>query len=372
MKKILIAISLIGLIGVSSCKIETADLVNFPKLDSYSPGYAKTGSTVSIIGSNLEGASVYVNGQKVDLTASSEKELTFQVKNGMSSGDLVVKFANKDFEDQKFGLGIVINHVIQLEDKTGWLSSTTQNVGDTLVGPKQLLISDFDGNGVRTADATNNFDRTQFVDQVQTGGSMLINSTNQVSSSPAGGNFFNVELGAEFVQKGTCGHVGEIITRSELQNDGQSSWPVNFVDYPNSPLTVPSSEAEVRDYFVNFAMFKDGNEKGVLHINLFNDDLALPDQYRYIIEDNSGLDEWDWVSIPYNQFKSNFATGAAISSTTFPSINKLKFAFSHDDWNDFDNSLGKCPDTAPISGKVVYYIDNVVITQGQPFYGNKR
>lgn len=364
MKKLWWAFWLVGALGLGSCRIEKADAVNFPNVESYSPGYAKTGTEVSVIGSNLSGASIYLGGQPVDLLSTSDRKLSFLVTDAMSTGNIEVRFSNELFESQAFAMDLVVNHVITGSDKGGWLSASLQNVGDTLVGPNQLLITDFDGTGIRKANETTQFDRTRFSSQVPTGGLNGIGQISGVMASPAGGNYFYSELAGEFVQNGTFGYSGDLISRSKKQNDLRFDWPSNFVDYPESPLVMPTSRADLSKIYLNMAVFKNQNQKGLFYLDLTNEGLSNSQKFNNRSVSGVGVSEWTWVSVPFSQFKDGFGFGSTLDLDDFGNINIVSLAFVHQDKSE--NQIVEA------QGNANYYIDNIIITQGQPFYGNVR
>jgi hypothetical protein len=261
-----------------------------------------------------------------------------------------------------------LNHTITLEDKAGWLSPWPQSAGDVLKGPAQLLITDFDGHGVRTANLVtnaNDFDKTQFSALVKTGGDQQITRNYRgISLSPASGNCLNTSLDVKFVENGRNGFCAEFISRSELQNDRATPWTKSFVDLPNSGLKYP---VDVANTYVNFYINKNKLPKGVLDIYLFNDDLALPQQYRYRLPIAKGGNEWELVYIKLNQFGANFGGSPKINASTIQTLNKIKFNFTHDDKKDETTSPSSWKLNA--TGEVFIAIDHITITQGGIYIG---
>lgn len=353
----------------SSCRPSISEPKNFPTADSYSPGIAKTGDTVTVFGSYLKDSKILIGSQEPTLITNTDGALSFVVTDAMTSipkqsvFSLSVNFA--DGTSTKFTMPLVLNHVISAQDKLGWLSSSTQPALDTLKkGPAQILMTDFDGHGFRTANATDRFDQTQWSGLVKVGGSILISpSFLGAKASPAGGNYLAMQINPNFIEDGASGFMGEFISRTELQNDRATSWPSNFSKLPNSPIKTPTSRAEMAQIYFNFYVYKNNKSKGLSDIYLLNDDLALKEQFRFRPDTAVGLSDWQLVSIPFRDIKSGFGFGTGMTFTDYKDINKIKFTFTHYDKKDED---GKNP-VVITTDEAQIYIDHVIITQGGPY-----
>lgn len=384
MKKLVYILSALICLSAVSCRNSIEKKINpakgFPNVASYSPGFAKTGDTISIIGSVLTGSTVEVGGKQIDLTVNTDDKLAFVVTDDVApisnDGRYSLKVLHSDGDFHEFSMPIVLNHEITLADKAGWLSTSSQAVGEVLeTGPAQLLISDFDGGGIREADATDKFDRTQFDNQAQPTGVSYIGSTDLTQGSPLGNNYYILKLD-DPGQLGGNGHAGEVWSRSEIMNDRKTEWPVSFFDYVNGPLKEVTTNNEMNDVYLNFLLYKGGAEKTVLYAYLYNDFLPGGEQYRsnfdfeldgasVKVPKGTGLNEWVWVSLPFrDSFKDNFGFGSKLKGENANTINKIKIAFAHGD------KLDDQPGTA--TGGIEAYIDHIIITQGAPYYGHKR
>lgn len=351
----------------TSCKHEISDPKNFPTADSYSPGTAKTGDTVTVYGSYLKDSKIVIGDKEPILITNTDGSLSFVVTNAMTLNQTVfplsIKFA--DGSSTQFSMPLILNHIIGGDDKDTWLSSRNEQNNDTLgKGPAQILITDFDGHGYRTANATDRFNQTQWSGLVKTGGSISITQNFLgVAASPARGNYLALQLNPEFIEKGSNGYLGEFISSTDLQNDRKSFWPKNFSELPNSPIKSPISRAEMGDLYLNFFLNKNGKEKGISDIYLTNDLLALKNQFKYRPEVSVGKDKWELVSIRLRDFKNNYGYGSGMTFTDYKDFNKIKFTFVHDDKKDEAS-------TSPLvtaTEEAQIYIDQVIITQGGPY-----
>jgi hypothetical protein len=387
MNRILYAFGLTLSTVLVSCRPEVNDPRNPPSVNSFTPGAAKTGDTVRISGSYLKGSKVTLNGEVVTLLEDSDGLLSFKVTDALTTGKGSVFTLSVEFKDglkTTFSQKLPLNYIITSEDKgeEGWLKKWPQIAGETLKGPAQLLITDFDGHGVRTANLVtnaNDFDKTQFSALVKTGGDQQITRNYRgIPLSPASGNCLNTTLDVKFIENGKNGYCGEFISRSELQNDRSTPWPKSFVDLPNSGLKYPINVANT---YVNFYINKNKLPKGLLDIYLFNDDLLDDEQYRFRLPVSRGLDGWELISVRLNQFGANFGDlkpEYILKAEAFKSINKIKFNFTHDEKKDEDPC--NCVKTFPgyiidgrwklnATGEVFIAIDHITITQGGPYIG---
>ena len=377
MKKFILYPFLGLIIGLCSCRVDKAEKVILPVAESYSPGYVKTGDTVRVIGIGLDGASVKVGGQPVTLISQNSKEVAFIVTSelkqnvqGETNNTNNIGISFSDGSNHTFTMPLVVNYVIANGDLSGngWLNGSTQSIGDTLSGPAQLIVADFDNGGIRNADATDKFDRTQFEGLVKVGGTGLITSySDERGATPAGGNVLSVNLESKFVSPNTSGFAGEYITRSELTNDG-ATWPLNFAEYLNSPI---KDNVSMDDTYINLCLFRNGQDQSILDVILYNDNLLLADRYRNrYLRTSAGLavgtNEWAWVNLKFSDFASNFGGAVDINEVIFESINKIKLDFNHGAVSAIDAG------NPPEDKKVEIYLDQIVITQGAPYFGNIR
>jgi len=355
----------------TGCRIDTEERPDFPSVESFSPGYAVPGDTVFVIGKSLTGSSISLDNGPVNIIANTDSLLSFVVTESMSNSLLTVTYPDGDAFT--FSFNIILNYMIQASDieEGGWLNDmeldgTPLQAGELLRGPRQLLISDFDGGGIRFAEATSVIDQTQFAGLAAQGGDLIIGTnTFGATPSPVGGNNFGIDTPPTSIASGTFGFAGELLNRSELQNDRETSWPMNFIEYPASPIEDVSSNSDLENVFVNFLLFKNGNPKGVVDLNLTNDNFALGDRFRNRIADAQvGLDDWEWVSLPIGEISDGFGFGSRLNPDAYRTINILLFGFIHSDKaND---------EPIDAEGNATFLIDHIILTQGAPYYGHIR
>jgi hypothetical protein len=354
-----------------SCRPEVNPEVKKPTADSFSPGIAKTGDTVSVIGSSLKDSKILINGREVQIITNTDGLLSFPVTNALTNPNALPKGEGesiytlevlfKDGSSTKFSQSILLNHVVGPEDFT-WLSNFkgSKAVGDTLVkGPKQLLITDFDGHGIRTANATDRFDQTQWTALVKTGGSQSITGEFLgVKNPPSKGNFFATQLNPEFLTKNTFGFAAEFVSATDVLNNRKDSWSNNFSEIPESPISYPNA-SNLKDLYFNFYVYKNSSTKGTLRAYLYNNNLSGDKEYANSLNASSGNFEWVLVSVPFTSFKANYGSGSPITADIYKEINKIKFVYTHSDWA---NNGNKVP-----TGDVQFYLDHIIITQGSPY-----
>ena len=313
-----------------SCRPSDEPAITVSEVESYSPGYVKVGDTVQVLGIQLENANVYVGGVLVDVVEEDFNQLKFVVDSDVTSNSKDVENTNYiriDFEDggsHQFSFPLVVNYVIQTADKaSGWLKDCPQDVGDTLVGPAQLLLTDFDDSGVRNAFAVDQsaFDRIQFQGLSKDGGILAVDNFSQVSQSPGEGDFLGVNVDPSYIAANSAGFAAEFVTRSERRND-EGLWPNSFYEYPNSTLSSDGDEI-----YLNFCVFKNSQEKGVMQLWMYNNSLIGGSRYRanyFINNSTTGLNEWTWLSLPLSDFKTGFGFGTSLDLESFAEQNILK------------------------------------------------
>lgn len=375
MRQLTILSTMLILLSLLSCRPEENPAKQKPRADSFSPGISKTGDTIEVIGSGLSGAKILLEGKEVELLKSENNFLSFIVKESMSAlkSDLCLTVQFQDNSTTSFSQRLIVNHKISGEDLLpgNWLGGkikTDLNLveGDTLMGPKQLIITDFDGHGIRMADATIKFDETQFTALVKTGGKILItNSFLNGEPSPVGENYFVTQLSPEYIEEGKYGFAAELVSNTDFMNDLERTWPISFVDTPNGPLDAATSNPALSTYYFNFFIFKNGNEKGFVRPYLFSDDLTGNAMFANNFSTTLGNNEWEIVSIPVREFKTTHGTSVRMNFNNFKSLNKIKFNVAH---LDLDQNQMK-PSEA--EGEVLIYIDHITITQGAPFVYKK-
>ncbi len=380
MKKLTL-VSLIFVFAFWSCRPEVNSVVKFSSADSFSPGIAKTGDTVDILGGSLKGSKVFLDDIEVPLLSSSDGLLQFVVTDNLTKSnpkgvfELSVKF--KDGSSTKFSQNIVLNYIYTLTDKVTWLKNyvVKDAINDTLSkGPAQLLISDFDGHGARAANATNRFDQTQWTSLVKQGGSSLIGSNVLgVASSKAKGNYFALQLNPEFVENGTSGFVGEFISATEVSNNRDEAWAINFSALPGSKIRIPTENRRkintisMDDTYLNFYVFKNNKEKTLLRTYITSDLLAGSTQFAYNPQPSDGLSEWKLMSIPFRSFRTGYGFDSkAIEVVDYPTLNKLNFTFTHAD-KAAETPSNPSAWVNPATGEVQIYLDHIIITQGGPY-----
>lgn len=361
-----------------SCRVDENPAKRKPSADSFSPGLVKTGDTVTIIGTALDSdkIKVFVDGKEVKLINQQYYSASFLVKAEMSAKkpnlDLAVQVG--ETETTIFSQQLIVNYLVQNEDLVngGWLyglRNKFKNLDTLGGGPKQLLITDFDGHGIRTANATSRFDATQFYGLVKTGGKVLItNSYLGAIASEVGKNYFVLHLNPEFIEKEKSGYSGELKTNTIYLNDIASPWPSNFIDFPNRPLRdLVAGDKFENQYYLNFYLYKNGQTKGSVRPYLTNDNLLTSQEYAKNFPASYGNNEWKLVSIPFNEFQKGygFNNGFKVTSNNIDSLNIIKFNFSHQSLaNDNDKTPYKGPE---VEGDVLIYLDHIILTQGGPF-----
>ena len=261
-------------------------------------------------------------------------------------------------DSHTFSTKLVVNYVIQEGDD--WISE--YGVGDILLGPKQLLVTDFDGAGIRVADETDRFDETQWVSQVQpTGTETITDNYLGISSDLGKGNYYALSL-SETSQLGNYGHVGKLMNRLDLLNGNTGSWINNFTEYKGSPIT-KTNISELDDLYLNFAFFKNDSDKSLLRVDLQNASLGDSTAYRNEVSINKGIRNWEWISIPFTNFKNNWGNNSdhnVQDDEIYELLNQLQFAFTHKDEKN---------NTGTAEGEVHFLIDHIIITQGAPYPG---
>lgn len=377
MKNISLLFILFSLALLSSCRIPEAPKKVLSKAESFSPGYVKTGDTVTVLGINMTGSRVKVGGVSVDVVTSDDSFVQFVVSDDVqadtdadATNNIEVSFS--DDSKHEFSFPLIVNYVIKPQDVNSWLSGTTQSAGEVLQGPNQLLIGDFDDAGIRNAERTDRFDGIRYDATVKEGGEAFVGMASGVLSSPAKGDYLAVIVPPESISLGASGFAAEVDTDSDNTND-KGLWVSNFSAYPNSPLEVPETQEDLDNIYLNFCVHLNGNPKGLLDPFIFNDNLALNKRFR----NNSlrpasgdeplaiGLNEWVWVSLPFSGFGANFGDpNQALNAETYKTINKIKLAYTQ---FDLRNNA-----EVAISQGVEIYVDHLVITQGAPFFGHIR
>lgn len=368
-----------------SCRPEVNPVVKKPTADSFSPGIARTGDTVSVIGSSLKDSKILINGREVQIITNTDNILSFPVTNALTNPNALPKGEGesiytlevvfKDGSSTKFLQSILLNHIVRPQDLT-WLASFTgdKTIDDTLgTGPAQLLITDFDGHGVRTAKATERFDQTQWAALVKTGGTQLItNNFLGVTSTKANGNFLATQLNPEFVENRTSGFVGEFVSATDVLNNREDAWATNFSEIPGSPIAVPKLNGSATDKtalnqtYLNFFLYKNNKVKGLVRPYLYNNLMEGSVAFAFNIPDEQGNGEWSLVSIPFRSMKTGYGSTDAMKFSLYSELNKMKFVFTHFDKKDEDK---KTPDSGLKTAvdDVQFYLDHIIITQGSPY-----
>lgn len=358
----LIGLCFITVILTFSCKErESEDRPKFPSAEFYSPWYVTSGDTVTIGGVNLEGSEVYVNSEKVELL-DTEDGLTFLVPEGFTGGKVKVIYPSGE--------------IMIFGDSLHYVSDENDPKRTELEGI--VLISDFDGTGIRPTTAGFDFTTGAWLFEGPAGSNTGILRYQNVPSSPAGGYYFyNAVQNWSIGGVETSGWAGSLSSRNELMNDNETSFPVSFADYPNSPVDF---EGNASDHYLNFyykAAIVDTNRNGEspaeIRVFLVNPALNLEDQYAFTISNGDNIqppsidmpsdEEWHGISIPLNKFKNGYGFEDEFSNSDLKSFNAIQFNFADSRVNSDEPDEQKEAD-----GPIEVFIDQVSISKGTPIY----
>lgn len=361
------------LLTLLGCRREVEERPVFPSAEYFAPSVITSSANQIIVhGINLEGASATIGGQAATSVVSEDKKtLTVSMPVGISDGSYNVSVTLNDESIVSFPAPLVID------------AAETAFKGD-------MLIGDFDGNGIRSASTTSNFSDGAWNGNPGANSSMgITNSINGVTSSPAGGNFAYATVAGGGVLPNTYGYVGALDSRNEIRNDLVTGWPEGFLSYEdeeNAALTYVDGFDDVSDFRINFWLNLNGTSRSQVRVNLGNSDLSNSEKYAKTIlttETSASVpgairvspNGWNLVSIKLSDFVCNFGFGGVsnctINDVSIQELNQISFGIS-DDFNNVYSSC--CTGTTidccdeEIKEPVEAYIDHVTITKGAPAY----
>ncbi len=348
----------------SDTTVTTDTLVEPPLIEEktaveyYSPTVVAPGSQLQLHGKALSKATVTIGNiiAEIDSVSKDGYVLYIKVPNELSIGSQY---------------SVVVNY-----DETESVEFTTKlkiSASTSLV--KELLISDFDGGGIRSAMVTTDFTNGFFEANAGVNSSVGINTDiNAIASSPAGGNYVYATVEGGGILPNTFGYVADISSKTGFQNDLVSPWPENFLNYPGSVIT--SENQDLKEYYINFLVNFNNTKESQLRIFIGNSDVKLAKQFARTIKPRGiyTVTGWQKVSIALSVFKDEFGFGTAMKFQDFLQSNKIMFQFmdSYENYytdcckpsGDINNDyIYDCCDTA-IKDPVQIYIDQVVISQG--------
>ncbi len=351
----------VSLLISTGCRRKVEEQPLFPAAEYYTPTLVAPASPIEIHGAVLTNSTVKIGGieAKIDSVSEDGKVVYAIVPNELEIGSsYTVEVAYNDNENFAF--------TPQLE-----IAATSSSV-------KELLIGDFDGAGIRSANTTANFTNGQWSGNAGANSVIGIGSNvNGVEASPAGGNYAYATVFGGGILPATYGFVATISSRSGLQNDLVTDWPANFFEYPGSILN--NNNTDLKTYYINFLVNFNDNPKSQLRI--FIGSAKLPKNKRYAVTIKSGskypVTGWQQVSLAMNTFKDEFGFGKAMTFEDFMKLNQVDFDIA-DTYNNKYNAcctevgsgtnatfINECCATA-IKDPVQVYFDQVVISQGGP------
>lgn len=356
------SLAIMAVVIFTACERDPDPRPAFSRADTYSPSAAATDDTVYITGAELVGTEVRLNGKLVELEVETANLIGFIVKDDMESGTLELQLPSAGGvtgELKRFN-NVLINELV--ETGSSWdgyfYDEQTFANGEVLRGPKILMISDFDGSGVRRASSTSTFSNVFWESNAAAAASVGIGRRN-VSSSPSGGNFMYGTIEEGGILRRTNGFVCEFATRSETMNDAISPWPENFVDYPGSVLP---QNFDIDELYLNFYVNNNGYDQSNLRIYIYNDGMFLANRFVLdfpILESEEG---WHWRSLPINEFRSNFGFDDRITSDQFLQVNKMMFQLA--DIGSMEDAAGNQDESLYQGNPVQGYIDHIVLSYG--------
>lgn len=356
--KFTFSLILLAVIVFTACERDPDPRPSFSRADSYSPSVAATDDTVFITGDKMVGSQVRLNGELVEIEIEEEHRIGFIVEDHMESGSITIQLPEAggiEGDRKTFNNDIYINEEVQAGTSWDGLFTNGQSFasGDIMRGPKTMLISDFDGSGIRRASSTTSFSNVFWETNAAAAANVGIGKKN-VPSSPAGGNYLYGTILGSGILDDTYGFVMESATRSETMNDAITPWPDNFVEYPGSIIP---EDFEMDQLYLNFYTNNNGYSQTNVRIWLYNDAQIQEDRFVQDVQLIDSEEKWEWQSIPIREFRPDFGNAAdRVTKETFMEVNKIQFQLA--DLEGMDNAWTQ--------NDVQGYIDHIVISYGGP------
>lgn len=322
-----------------SCRPEIAPESKSSTFLSFSPAYANKGDTVKILGEHLEISDVRLNNEPVEYFNAGSGNVNFIIKTeeDLLANISIISKGQTLTSNQK----IAVNHRITAIDKSTWLNSQSANIGDLLPSTAQLLVTDFDGQGVRTSFKTNDWNEHYFFQEVQKGATATGMIDQLGEPSPANGDYYGISIDATEVKNiywhGTLNSDPSIEINNKTFN--------GLFRIEESPLKLVDKES-LDNIFLNFLIYskKETNTEMTLIMTDIKD--FAPEKKINLTNGNG----WTWVT------KSLSSLGV----TELKNANEIKRIEIK--WAVANNKI-------PTEGTVFTYIDHIVITQGSPYLG---
>ena len=276
-------------------------------MEYYSPTSVAVGSQLQVHGKALSKATVSIGNITAEIDSVSKDGYVLYVK-----------------APNEISVGSQYSVVVNYDETESVEFSTKLKISANTSLVKELLISDFDGGGIRSATATSDF-MNGFIEHNSGANSEMgiTSNLNSVESSPAGGNFAFATVYGGGILPNTFGFVGTLSTQTDFQNDGSTQWPENFFNYPGSVIT--SENQDLKEYYINFLVNFNNTKESQLRIFIGNSDLVLDKQFARTIRP-SGIYPvmgWQKVSIALSAFRDGYGFGTAMKFQDFLQSNKI-------------------------------------------------
>lgn len=323
----------------------------------YSPTQAAPSSQIQIHGKALSKAAINIGGFESEIDSVSK--------------DGFILYAKVPSE---LAIGSDYSVTVKYDEVETFEFSSKLKVSSTSSTIEELLISDFDGGGIRKTDKSLGFTNGFFESNPGKNSVMGIDeNVNSVTSSPAGGNYAFTTVYGGGILPNTFGFVGTISSKTDFQNDGITPWPKNFFSYPGSVLNIANQD--LTKYYINFLVNFNNTEKSQVRIFIGSDELPIADRFAKTIIPgfDYSVEGWQRVSIPLNTFRDGYGFGSNITIEDFIQLNQIEFDISDSYVNRYNSCctitngdtkfIDDCCDTA-IKDPVEVYIDQVVISYG--------
>lgn len=316
---------------VSCTKREPEERPVFPTAEYFTPSYAAAGDTIKVSGLALDGSTVSLNGTTVSSWVENDNQIVkFIVPVDYQGGKVSIKLKDN----------VTLNFIdsLRLVDKA-----------NPLRGVPMLLMSDFDGAGIRPAYFGSDFNSGQWGLESPVGATYGVGANQfNIPESPAGGYYmYNDVLMGSIGGPGTDGWGGALVSRNELLNDGETSFPISLGGYPNTNVIFDDINA---DYYLNFYYYSDSlgvkNRKGLspASIRVYMINPLLPKSLWYAFSFSNGENmnykgsshapimsdnKWHAVSVNLKSFTTNYSFDTKKPDLlAMQSFNAFEFGFN--------------------------------------------